>query len=86
LLLRILFLLVLLYLILVLLRLFLSWRNQRPNVRGREFAELDDMVQDPHCLSYVPKAEAVAREGRYFCSEQCAAAFAAIKPAASEKP
>ena len=30
------------------------------------------MVLDPQCQTYVPKSEAVAREGEYFCSEECA--------------
>jgi hypothetical protein len=33
----------------------------------------EEMVLDPQCRSYVPKSEALLREGNYFCSEKCAA-------------
>jgi len=32
----------------------------------------EDMVLDPQCQSYVPKSNAVAQSGRYFCSRECA--------------
>lgn len=32
----------------------------------------EEMVFDPQCRSYVPKSDAVARSGRYFCSQECA--------------
>ena len=32
----------------------------------------DDMVLDPQCQAYVAKSAAVARQGKYFCSEECA--------------
>jgi hypothetical protein len=32
----------------------------------------EDMVLDPQCHSYVPKSNAVAQAGRYFCSRECA--------------
>lgn len=32
----------------------------------------EDMVLDPQCQSYVSKSDAVARSGRYFCSQKCA--------------
>jgi YHS domain-containing protein len=35
----------------------------------------EDMVLDPQCQSYLPKNEALLREGQYFCSENCARAF-----------
>ena len=35
------------------------------------------MVLDPHCKSYVPKNEAYRSHGHYFCSEECARAYAA---------
>ena len=34
--------------------------------------EGEDMVLDPQCHSYVPKSNAVAQAGRYFCSRECA--------------
>ena len=35
------------------------------------------MVLDPQCQTYVPKSEAVVREGKYFCSEECARRYLA---------
>lgn len=37
----------------------------------------ESMVLDPHCKSYVPKNEAYRSGGHYFCSEECARAYAA---------
>ena len=37
------------------------------------------MVLDPYCKSYVPKNEAYRSGGNYFCSEECARAYAAQK-------
>ena len=37
----------------------------------------ESMVLDPHCKSYVPKNEAYRSHGHYFCSEECARAYAA---------
>jgi YHS domain-containing protein len=33
------------------------------------------MVLDPHCKSYVPKKDAYAQKGNYFCSKECALAY-----------
>ena len=35
------------------------------------------MVLDPQCQTYVPKSAAVARHGKYFCSEECAQLYLA---------
>lgn len=32
----------------------------------------EEMVLDPQCQSYIPKSDAVAASGRYFCSRECA--------------
>jgi hypothetical protein len=32
----------------------------------------EDMVLDPQCQAYIPKSNAVAQSGRYFCSRECA--------------
>lgn len=37
----------------------------------------ESMVLDPHCKSYVPRNEAYSSGGNYFCSEECARAYAA---------
>lgn len=33
----------------------------------------EDMVLDPQCQSYVPKGNALVHDGKYFCSQKCAA-------------
>lgn len=40
-------------------------------------SEGEEMVLDPQCRSYVPKSDAVARGGRYFCSQECARLYLA---------
>ena len=35
------------------------------------------MVLDPQCQTYVPKSDAVARQGKFFCSEECARRYLA---------
>jgi uncharacterized protein len=37
--------------------------------------EGEPMVLDPQCQTYVPKSDALVRDGRYFCSEECARLF-----------
>lgn len=37
----------------------------------------EQMVLDPQCQTYVPKSEAVARAGKFFCSEECARLYLA---------
>ncbi|HYJ14494.1 MAG TPA: PP0621 family protein [Candidatus Limnocylindria bacterium] len=32
----------------------------------------EQMVLDPQCQTYVPQSAAVARHGKFFCSEECA--------------
>ena len=32
----------------------------------------EDMVFDPQCQSYIPRSDAVAQSGRFFCSRECA--------------
>ena len=52
-----------------------SISSQKPNssVRG---GDVDEMVQDPQCGTYIPRRDAVQKyiEGRpqLFCSEECA--------------
>jgi YHS domain-containing protein len=36
---------------------------------------VDEMVLDPQCQTYVPKAEAIPQDGNYFCSRECAKLF-----------
>lgn len=37
------------------------------------------MVLDPQCQTYVPKSAALEREGKYFCSEECAQRYLAAR-------
>ena len=32
----------------------------------------EELVLDPQCQTYVVKSTAVTRQGKYFCSEECA--------------
>jgi uncharacterized protein len=58
------------------------WPKERI-IRGPDGGVIDEMVQDPHCKTYVPKREAVkkiiAGETYWFCSEDCAAKFQSEK-------
>ncbi len=40
---------------------------------------VDEMVQDPNCLTYIPKGSAIKKniggETRFFCSQACVDAF-----------
>ena len=75
-LLRLIFIVLALYVVLSILRTYLvgsrGSRNRRPAERVSE-----DMVQDPQCLSYVPKGDAIEQAGKYFCSEACARLYLA---------
>jgi hypothetical protein len=77
LLLRILFFLFVAYLVYTVLRTYLAARKpgnhkiSRAAAKGNE----DDMVLDPQCRTYVPRSEALWREGNYFCSGECARLF-----------
>jgi len=35
------------------------------------------MVLDPQCQTYVPESDAVMRQGKFFCSEECAQRYLA---------
>lgn len=47
-------------------------RGSLNSARGRSELPGEDMVLDPQCRSYLPKSEAVAQSGQYFCSRECA--------------
>jgi hypothetical protein len=60
-----------LYVIFTVLRSLLRTRSARPEkLRSERAAE--DMVLDPQCRSYLPRSEAFAHSGKYFCSRECA--------------
>ena len=60
---------------------FLSGGGDRENTA---LGPVDEMVQDPNCMTYVPKGSAVRKnvDGKthYFCSQACADEFLAKKP------
>ncbi|MGH7832278.1 MAG: PP0621 family protein [Candidatus Binatia bacterium] len=59
-----------------LIRSFLSRRRDRAGSASRKQTDhAEVMVLDPQCQSYLPRREAIARGGRFFCSEKCARAF-----------
>lgn len=60
-----------LYAIFAVARSALRSRSLRSGERKAELAG-EDMVLDPQCRSYIPKSEAVAQAGKYFCSRDCA--------------
>jgi hypothetical protein len=54
------------------------WLARKAHHRNSRFVDPrkgDDMVLDPQCQTYVPKNEAIAQEGNYFCSRECARLF-----------
>jgi hypothetical protein len=68
---RLIFLLLVVFLILAVVR---TWRR---GPRGRGGANsrqrpAEELVEDPQCHKYVPKSEAVLQAGHYFCSQECA--------------
>jgi hypothetical protein len=74
-LLRLLILLLLAYVAFVVLRAIA--RRGKDDMSGRVNGEYqgEEMVLDPQCQSYVPKSNAVAQSGRYFCSRECAKVY-----------
>lgn len=64
----------LVYLLIVLVYSALAGRRRkRPGKDATQPGQ--DMVLDPHCKSYVPRKDAHAVKGHYFCSEACARAY-----------
>ena len=80
---RLLFLLILVVCIYYLARSIFAPRPPRTSdprhPRGDEASQDTDLVQDPYCQLYIPKAQALRRSigGRtyYFCSRECADKF-----------
>ena len=60
-----------LYVIFAVLRSLLRTRHVQSERLRSEHTE-EDMVLDPQCRSYLPRSEAVAQSGKYFCSRECA--------------
>ena len=71
-LLRLLILFLLCYVAFAALRAIARRGKSRASGKLNSDAPGEDMVLDPQCRSYVPKSQAVAQSGRYFCSRECA--------------
>jgi len=54
----------------------LSGRREHVNTKP---GSVDEMVQDPNCLTYIPKRNAIKKnvggETHFFCSQTCAEKF-----------
>ena len=72
LLLRLLILFVFCYLVFAALRSLVRQRKGGASGALRSDPEGEVMVLDPQCQAYVPKSNAVAQSGKYFCSRECA--------------
>jgi uncharacterized protein len=73
-LLRLLLLFLIVYILFAALKSFIQGR--RANTSGEN--QLGEaMVLDPQCQTYVPKSAAIEREGKFFCSEECAKLYLA---------
>ena len=68
-LLRLVFVFIIIYIVYLALKPLLR-RGVKPAADPAQLGE--PMVLDPQCQTYVPKSEAVVRQGRFFCSEECA--------------
>ncbi|HEX9663232.1 MAG TPA: PP0621 family protein [Candidatus Binatia bacterium] len=74
-LLRLLFLVLLVFLLLLLIKSYLA--RSRGGSRRPAPEDGEELAMDPQCQSYVPKREAIAAGGNYFCSRECAERFLA---------
>jgi len=76
LLLRLLFLFLIAYILISVVKAYLTRiksSTDGSDSRGRKSEE--EMVLDPQCQIYVPKSEAFLQNGKYFCSQECARLF-----------
>lgn len=74
--LRLLIYFVLAYVIFSLLKhFFFSKKKGRQSGAGPVPNGGEPMVLDPQCQTYLPKSEAIFRDGNYFCSEKCAGLY-----------
>jgi YHS domain-containing protein len=75
LLLRLLFFVLLVFLLLALIKGYLA--RSRGAARRRPPIDAEEMAMDPQCQSYVPKRDAIEAGGNFFCSRECAQRFLA---------
>jgi hypothetical protein len=74
LLLRLLFLFFIAYILILILKSYII-RAKVGAGSQHTLKDEEEMVLDPQCRAYVPKSEAVLRNGQYFCSQECANLF-----------
>ena len=70
----------LLLLFIIVYRVFLALKSLivRNKAKTGDASQLgEQMVLDPQCQTYVPRSAAVARAGKFFCSEECARRYLA---------
>ena len=70
--------LLLLFAICYIVFLALKSLNAGKRAKSDDDAKIGEpMVLDPQCQTYVPKSAALERQGKYFCSEECARRYLA---------
>lgn len=74
---RLIILFALLYVIWCAFRAYFRGRGSKPQASAQDRERVEEMVLDPQCQSYVPKADAISQGGNYFCSRDCARRYLA---------
>jgi hypothetical protein len=72
LLLRLILIFLIAYIAISALKSLLKGGKSKLSTRQKSPVDGEEMVFDPQCRSYVPKSEALALSGQYFCSQECA--------------
>ena len=72
--LRLLLLFVICYIVILALKSLIAGKKSKSDAAAKIG---EPMVLDPQCQTYVPKSDAVARQGKFFCSEECARRYLA---------
>ena len=72
--LRLLLLFVVCYIVFLALKSLIAGKKAK---RGDAAKLGEQMVLDPQCQTYVPKSDALERQGKFFCSEECARRYLA---------
>jgi len=62
----------LVYIVVSILRSYLSRRTTGLQDKEPGALEGEELVRDPQCQSYIPKKQALFEGGNYFCSAECA--------------
>ena len=63
------------YIVITALKSIFSQSRIRSSDSKNFTEDSEDMVLDPQCQSYIPKASAVVESGKFFCSRECAQRF-----------